>query len=133
MQGIDSATTTDYSFYFANTGKYDLTLYADNGHLTYLSRTLTVNSAIDADFDFLQCTNQFVNISYCADQFLWNFGDGDTSALPLPIHKFSDTGTYTVKLKAWKGSIIDSVSKTVKVDVLSYPDPSSPFLSQVIL
>jgi|GEM_PF-6671912 len=35
-----------------------------------------------------------------ANEYYWDFGDGDTSTLPNPIHIFQTQGTYDVKLKA---------------------------------
>lgn len=42
----------------------------------------------------------FTNQSTGAISYVWNFGDGDTSALASPRHIFPATGTYTVCLTA---------------------------------
>lgn len=123
IQPIDSATTTNYTYAFTNSGLYELTLYSDNGHLTSLSRTLTIDNSTRAIFEFEECSNQFVNMSTCADQFYWEFGDGNNSSNPIPVHMYNDTGFYQVKLKAWKGTVIDSVISTIHLDVTG-SDPS---------
>ena len=58
-----------------------------------------------AEFDIPEelCMNyayQFTNQSNGADQFYWDFGDGDTSAQVNPLHIYDDAGTYTVMLVA---------------------------------
>lgn len=115
-QQLDSANTVDYSYYFNTPGLYEIALYADNGHLTTLSRTITVGPITKAFFEFQRCSNQMVNLSTCANKFFWQFGDGDTSSNPVPVHIYSDTGYYTVKLKAWKGTVMDSISQNIYVD-----------------
>lgn len=40
----------------------------------------------------------FTNTSLNADNYLWNFGDGTTSALHSPTHSYAANGTYTVSL-----------------------------------
>ncbi len=40
----------------------------------------------------------FDNKSRCANQFYWTFGDGSTSSNVYPIHRYKDTGVYSVRL-----------------------------------
>jgi PKD repeat protein len=60
----------------------------------------------------------FNNISQGANEFFWDFGDGNTSTLVSPNHIYSNIGLYTVKLigKDSLCNIIDSISKEVIVD-----------------
>lgn len=46
---------------------------------------------------------KFVNNSKKADEYLWNFGDGDTSTLVNPTHQYVMSGNYTIELIAKKG------------------------------
>lgn len=48
---------------------------------------------------------QFFNHSVDANQFLWDFGDGNLSTLENPVHTYSGPGAYNVSLQ-----VIDSVS-----------------------
>jgi PKD repeat protein len=130
IQPIDSAFTTDYAYFFNSAGQYEVTLFADNGHLTTLSRTVTISNTPSAWFDYLECSNEFVNMSTCADQYFWDFGDGDTSHSALPTHVFPDTGSFIVKLKVWKGILVDSSIATINIDVLGYANSS--FTVQVV-
>lgn len=52
--------------------------------------------------DYEICANQTVNFSCLPGNYtsyLWNFGDGLSSALPSPSHIFQGAGTYAVTLK----------------------------------
>jgi cyclophilin family peptidyl-prolyl cis-trans isomerase len=44
----------------------------------------------------------FINKSQKADKYFWKFGDGDTSLLADPVHKYLMSGTYNVELTAKK-------------------------------
>ena len=43
---------------------------------------------------------EFTNLSQGATNYIWRFGDGDTSTLANPQHLFNATGTYNVCLTA---------------------------------
>ncbi|MBP9080778.1 MAG: PKD domain-containing protein [Flavobacteriales bacterium] len=67
---------------------------------------------------------QFTNGSTNGDLQQWDFGDGNTSGLPAPLHTFGLAGTYTVQLVAENiGGCTDTASITVTV----HPVPSSAF------
>lgn len=53
----------------------------------------------------------FVNTSTNALSYLWDFGDGTTSTDSAPFHLYSDTGYFTVSLKAMNNSMQDSIIK----------------------
>ena len=55
----------------------------------------------------------FNNTSYGAINYLWDFGDGYSSALANPIHVYPTQGVYIVKLYAHSLNCIDSVMKTI--------------------
>ncbi|HTX87710.1 MAG TPA: PKD domain-containing protein, partial [Bacteroidales bacterium] len=61
-------------------------------------------------------TDQTINGSGAALQYLWNFGDGQTSTLVNPSHTYAICGTYTVHLSVSSspGCIGDTI-KMVKV------------------
>jgi PKD repeat protein len=51
--------------------------------------------------DSLFCTRdsvQFINNSVDGDEFMWHFGDGDSSTAFEPAHRYSVPGDYTVAL-----------------------------------
>lgn len=43
-------------------------------------------------------TIRFFNNSYGASNYLWDFGDGDTTHIEHPIHTFKNTGEYEITL-----------------------------------
>ncbi len=51
----------------------------------------------------------------------WNFGDGTSSNLQNPVHKYNKTGNYTVMLRVWSGSAMSSVTKSNFISVISPP------------
>ena len=83
-------------------------------HIIYLVITLFVISSCNrpvAKFLIEESENlqaptkvKFVNNSNKADEYLWNFGDGDTSTMVNPTHKYTMSGNYTIELIAKKGN-----------------------------
>ncbi len=57
----------------------------------------------------------FTNTSKNADTYFWNFGDGATSILENPIHKFVNAGNFSVKLTASKCDKKDSIIQVLNV------------------
>ena len=74
-----------------------------------------------ADFTFADekyvapASVQFENKSKSADQFQWDFGDGDTTRLGQPKHDYDASGNYTVRLTAMKGKKQATVEKRLQV------------------
>ena len=44
-------------------------------------------------------------------EWLWDFGDGNTSNIQHPSHTYNNTGQYTVKLRIKNGFYTDSIHK----------------------
>jgi gliding motility-associated-like protein len=65
---------------------------------------------------------RFTNISTGADTYLWDFGDGGTSADTSPSHIYSNTGFYTVTLIASNQfGCVDTFSRTDYIEVFDKP------------
>jgi PKD repeat protein len=67
------------------------------------------NTDVVADFSVndslcLSSNIEFINQSQNASNFLWDFGDGNTSTQENPIHTFTTEGTFLVTLYADPGS-----------------------------
>jgi len=67
------------------------------------SMTMQVNPMPESDFapPLTTCVDeviQFQNLSLSTFDVLWDFGDGQTSTMAQPMHTYTDTGTYTIKL-----------------------------------
>lgn len=67
-----------------------------------LTKTVFAKPAPSADFDFLLngLTVQLTNNSVNATSWLWDFGDGTTSAAFSPSHTYAVHGNYSVTLTA---------------------------------
>lgn len=64
----------------------------------------------------------FINTSRNAVSYLWNFGDGATSAQFNPTHTYNLDGTYLLKLRATGSAGVDSICKLVSIEA---PLPSN--------
>ncbi|MDQ1253008.1 MAG: hypothetical protein QG646_2150 [Euryarchaeota archaeon] len=51
----------------------------------------------------------------------WNFGDGTSSNLQNPVHKYNKSGNYTVMLRVWSGAAMSSINKNNFISVISPP------------
>lgn len=73
-------------------------------------------------------SSRFTNLSTIDSGFIgawsWNFGNGQTSTLKNPVHRYSDTGTRTVSLSAVSNhGCADTLQKTARV----FPVPVASF------
>jgi len=73
----------------------------------------------------------FTNTTVDAEAYKWNFGDGNTSTLVSPTHKYTTAGTYTVTLTAESknGKKTDVATATIKVKAtngLTYNNTNYP-------
>ena len=59
---------------------------------------------------------QFLNQSWNANEYSWDFGDGSGSSLASPQHWYSAQGTYTVKLRAGVICMSDSIAMDILVN-----------------
>jgi hypothetical protein len=50
---------------------------------------------------------RFFNLTEGADSYLWEFGDGDTSKIKEPYHRYMEEGSYDVTLWAYLHNIIN--------------------------
>ncbi len=71
----------------------------------------------------------FENYSQGDTAWHWEFGDGNTSFFPNPIHLYASADTYTVKLIAYGPGGTDTLIKTNFI--LALPPPPSPTLNKI--
>jgi hypothetical protein len=79
---------------------------------------------------------QFNDTSLNANNWFWNFGDGQTSASNNPLHSYASTGNYTVMLVVSNTCFSDTLIQNVNVtplgidrvqkesQIIVYPNPS---------
>ncbi len=89
--------------------------------------------SFETDMVFIGEQVEFHNETVNGDNYLWEFGDGNTSDLNSPLHSFEDPGTYTVTLKAFGQSdelevvtktlyVAEGVNSSLRITVLEYYD-----------
>ncbi len=85
-----------------------------------------INSIVDFDF-FVSCDSGYVRFANKNPlppgpgiQYSWDFGDGNTSTGLNPLHTYTTTGNFSVKLKlsTGKNCLDRSVTKTVSMQAL---------------
>lgn len=52
-----------------------------------------------------------------AESFFWNFGDGESSELPAPVHTYNSEGEYTVTLIAERACVFDTTEAIISVTI----------------
>lgn len=57
----------------------------------------------------------FTNAMSNAENWLWNFGDGNSSTERNPTHSYSKDGTYEVRLIAWNDCSADTIMQIVNI------------------
>ena len=101
-----SSTETNPTHVFASGGTYAVTLTASGlGGEDIQTHTVEVYTAVNADFSadvtsgIAPLTLQFMDLSTGDyDTWLWDFGDGSSSAIMNPTYLYSNPGIYTVTL-----------------------------------
>lgn len=58
----------------------------------------------------------FQNASENAEEYVWDFGDGNTATQPTPNHTFREAGNYLVMLEAKKGDKVSRSYQRISVE-----------------
>lgn len=134
-----SATGANPSHIYASIGTYDvvLTVTTNGGCVQQIRRTIRVGDAPSAvDFNAaplaLGCSSDSVRFTANApgaNEWLWSFGDGDTSTLANPVHVFQDTGKVSVTLIAGNNGCL--APARTKTNYITIPAPVAKFGAEV--
>lgn len=77
-----------------------------------------VNFTIDNSAPLTNQNISFTNSTVNATDYVWDFGDGNTSTDENPTHVYTEVGTYTVYLSAVNGDgCMNTVSQEITVDL----------------
>jgi PKD repeat protein len=90
------------TFYCSEAGPHTIKLVILlSGCVDFITKTILVNPSPKAHLSFTEICNggRYIDSSINVVNRLWDFGDGNTSALPEISHLYSSPGTYPVKLK----------------------------------
>ena len=133
-----TSTNVNPTHLYATTGTYIVTLTATD--ISTCNRTdkytfsIVVYSIPVAGFSFSPNPTKpnkavdFTNSSNGASNYLWDFGDGQTSTLQSPTHLFNATGTYKTCLVAFNAAgCTDTFCLDVAVIVLPLLDVPNAF------
>lgn len=101
-------TLKDPYFTFPNYGTYPIQLVVYDSS-TQCGDTLNTNITISAcnAYTLFGYSKKGLQVSFTNSsggsnlKYYWNFGDGQTSNARTPVHTYSSTGTYNVKLRVW--------------------------------
>ncbi|MEP7279848.1 MAG: PKD domain-containing protein [Bacteroidota bacterium] len=124
-----TSTAANPTHSYAVTGNYQVTLdITTNGGCSAsgsASNTIKVGQPplVDFDKDLVSICHSstvvFTNLSIPpGDSVRWSFGDGTSSIVQNPSHKFPDSGFYSITLKVSSNGCSNSLTKTDFVHVL---------------
>jgi PKD repeat protein len=111
--GTSTAKNPTYTYFDPGTYKIELTVTGPGGTTSY-SQVVSSYPSPQAYFEvaplFVYVNDEQVrgfNKSQFADSYLWEWGDGDTSKLKDPYHKYMTSGTFDISLWAYSHNVID--------------------------
>ena len=113
---------------YYNAGNYTVSLEAIDGYGCSGTSFVAI-SASDPEADFepefeYTCLGTgilFDNLStsyFSSPNYLWDFGDGNTSIQATPTHTFNDTGTFNISLIIDDGGCLDTIIKEEEITVI---------------
>ena len=106
-------------------GTHGVGFCADSGTVTTsspLSATITSSSSASDTFTFTATANGLATNATAT--YLWNFGDGMSSAGPTAVHRYGAAGTYTVTVSVTASN--GAVGTATKTVVASVPASNAP-------
>ncbi len=104
------STKRDPEWIFDNPGEYKVVLnvFSSDGNQAIASSLITIHPRPEARFETApekpvipDDEIRFMNFSVDAIRYRWEFGDGNTSNLFEPYHKYRKFNKYNVRLIAW--------------------------------
>ncbi len=108
--GASTAENPTYTYFTPGIYKVTLTVYGPGGTSTYY-RTVEAFPSPQAYFEVAPAKVlvndervRCFNLTTGADAYLWDFGDGDTSRLREPYHKYMEEGIYDITLWAYSNN-----------------------------
>lgn len=130
-----TSTQTNPLKTYTAVGSYTIKLINQNASCSdSVTKTILIRPKPTAGFitpDIISCkaphTVNFQNLSTGGTGYEWDFGDGTTSSLFNPVHVYSDTGNYTVRLV-----VTNSSGCTDTLTRLAYIRIHTPVLTPLI-
>lgn len=119
-----SANTQNVSHSYANPGNYTVKLVITdiNGCKDSISTDVTA-TILNFDFNYEQdvCDPLLIRFNGSGSSIAnpyWSFGDNNTTTGTItPVHTYTAIGTYIVKYSVGNGVCVDTVTKTISIDI----------------
>jgi len=129
--GSEINTTSNPTHEYTDPGTYTVTLTASNGFETNNTTcTIIAQQMPTAEFKASPLSGTaplsvtFTDLSYNANEWNWNFGDGSVSTQWNPAHTYSQVGTYDATLTVTNEYGQDTKTRTITVKT---PPPVAGF------
>ena len=122
FEGGNPATSTEQNpiVIYTTPGIYDVSLIvsaeAGDSEVIYEDLIEIVGFAT-AEFDIVanDLEYSFTYTGLYGENFIWDFGDGNTSSEINPVHVYENYGMYTVNLRASNECVEDNISKDIDI------------------
>jgi PKD repeat protein len=112
--GSSTSKNPAYTYFTPGIFRVELTVTGPGGVSVY-SQVVNAYPSPKANFDvspkIVFVNDEQVrcfNLSQGADSYLWEFGDGDTSKIKEPYHKYMAEGTYDITLWAYLHNVVNN-------------------------
>lgn len=121
---------------YPSTGTYEVTLVVDDTTFCNspdsIKKTLRISPNVKAQFETsptgcVPYMAEFKNTSIGGTDFIWEFGDTQTSTDPNPTHEYTAVGTYNVRLIAIDLSTCNKRDTSAYFTITVYPIPTANF------
>ncbi len=135
----DLGTAFKHSFVADSTKTYSVELSDGCSDMVTAEVTVTVYDLPEVSFNIDKnptCTTLPVaftdlSISNEPSTYLWNFGDGNTSAVTNPTHRYQKAGSYALSLTITDmNDCVDSVTFDKKLEIKEHPEANFSFSPQ---
>ncbi len=125
--GISTSKNPSYTYFTPGTYRVELTVTGPGGTSVY-SQVVNSYPSPKANFE-VSPTVVFVNdekvrmfnLTQGADSYLWEFGDGDTSKVEEPYHKYMEEGVYDITLWAYVHNVVNNETITCSDKFVLHP------------
>jgi hypothetical protein len=135
---VSTAKNPTYTYFTPGDYRIELTVTGPGG-MSVISRVVSAYPSPQAHFQVTPSTVyandlsvRFFNLTTGATSYLWDFGDGDTSKVKDPYHKYMEEGVYDVTLWAYSGNgcvnqyILSPAVTVLPVGDIRYPTVFTP-------
>ncbi|MEM9823780.1 MAG: choice-of-anchor B family protein, partial [Bacteroidota bacterium] len=118
-----NSTAQNPTVTYFSPGTYDVSLLAmtPNGEITLNEQNLiNIQDVPSASFTYSISNDNVVEFDLSATNatdYTWSFGDGNSSALPNPIHTYTSSGTYEVELLVSNACGSSLITETIVIDL----------------